>query len=723
MKKRSVLICLVLCISCLMFLAPQACGAVNPYEAYAVYIPEEMPAVVRHFRGLWISTVLNLDWPSAETRDLPNEDERIQKSKEELVQILDKAIEMNMNAVIFQVSPEGDALYQSDIVPWSRYLTGTFGKDPGFDPLAFVIEEAHSRNLELHAWFNPYRVSMYTNTQTTQSLNVPKSVYIEHPEWIKTAANRYVVDPGIPEARQWVITRVMEVVDRYDVDGIHFDDYFYYEGTSSKLKDEETYNKYNNGQFSDIGDWRRNNTYLLVKELSEKIRSTKPWVKFGISPSGVWGDKSLHEDGSNTSIGYTNYDTAFADTKRWVEEELIDYIAPQVYYSFSNSRAPYGEVATWWSNVVKGKNVHLYIGQALYKINDDSDAYFKGSNALTEFSNQLKFNVAEPSISGSILFRARNLNDNAKQQVVSAMKNKLWAAKTLVPVMPWKGGKAPEPPVDASLAVVPEGIKIGWTNADPDTAYFAVYRFFYGENADETTDKSARTLIATVRNNSPGNVEWVDVEAKDPDKVQYMVTALDRLHNESEGVVIKGSRSMYYNDVGFNHAWAIEAIDYMYAKNIIMDDGQGFFYPGQNAKRGDFIQMVVRAFGLDAEVDGNFEDVAPGSYYYHEIAVAKKLGIAYGDGIYFNPDGNITREDMMVILLRALAVAGKNFELVKEDILEQYLDCDTISNYARPAVASLTKSGFIHGSNGYILPKKNATRAEIVVLLHRIIQQ
>jgi len=308
---------------------------------------------------------------------------------------------MNLNGPVFlQVSPEGDAFYKSDIVPWSRYLTGTFGEDPGFDPLEFAIEEAHKRNLELHAWFNPYRVSTNTSAATISSLKVEKSVYKEHPDWIRTAMNRFVVDPGIPEARQWVIDRVMEVVKKYDVDGVHFDDYFYYEQYVGELKDQDTYNKYNKGQFSNIGDFRRNNTYLLVKELSQKIRATKPWVKFGISPSGVWGNKSDgHSDGSNTSASLTNYDKSFADTKKWVQEELIDYIAPQVYFTFANSRAPYGEIALWWSDVCRGKNVHLYIGQAFYKINDDSDQYFKGENAVPELTRQLKFNAVKPEIS------------------------------------------------------------------------------------------------------------------------------------------------------------------------------------------------------------------------------------------------------------------------------------------------------------------------------------
>ena len=282
-------------------------------------------------------------------------------------------------------------------------------------------------------------------------------------QWVKTSMNRLVVDPGIPEAREWVISRVMEVVKGYDVDGVHFDDYFYYEEYEGEIGDRETFNKYNNGRFSNIGDFRRNNTYILIKELSRQISNSKPWVKFGISPAGVWGNKKDgHPEGSNTESTLTNYDRSFADTKRWVEEELIDYIAPQVYFTFANPRAPYGEVSTWWADVCKDKNVHLYIGQAFYKINDDSDAYFKGANAIPELSRQLKFNMSMPQIDGTITFRFKNFDDLGKQQAVTAIKTELWRTKALVPLMPWKGGNTPASPSMGKLSTTSKGVKITW---------------------------------------------------------------------------------------------------------------------------------------------------------------------------------------------------------------------------------------------------------------------
>jgi len=717
MKKRLMLLFLAAVIVLLSLNA-----SASPWEPYEHYIPAEMLISKRHLRGMWISTVLNLDWPSKGTAEIEDSNERILKSREELISLLDMAAGMNINAIFFQVSPEGDALYKSDLVPWSRYLTGTSGQDPGFDPLEFVIEEAHKRNMELHAWVNPYRVSMYTDTNTTSSLNIPKSVYKEHPEWIRKAMSRYVVDPGIPEARKWVMDRVMEIVERYDIDGIHFDDYFYYERTFGELDDRQTYMKYNPDGFSDIKDWRRNNTYVLIKELSGKIRAAKKWVKFGISPIGIWANKKDgYPDGSNTRSSTTNYDSAFADTKRWVEEELIDYIAPQVYFTFANPNASYGELTSWWADVVKGKNVHLYIGQALYKINDDSDQYFKGSNALKEFSNQLKYNVAQPRIMGSILFRAKNFTDSGKQQVAAAIKNDLWSTKTLIPVMAWKGGRAPDMPEWGKVEAVSDGTKLTWADNDPDTCYYAVYRFGKDEAIMHNSNIIAKNLIALVRKKHGQTAEYIDRKVKNPEKVKYMITTLDRLHNESKGCIIAAGQSVYFQDVGSEYSWAVDAIDELYERKIILGNGNGMFFPSDNTKRKDFIIMVVRAFGLDAEWTTNFIDVPGDAYYRDEAGIAKKLGLMPGDGKYFYPDENIVREEMLVILLRAIAVSGYKFELSSEDILRQYKDEGEISGYARAAVASMIKSGYIEGSNGYIRPKGLATRAEIAAILHRIL--
>lgn len=700
-------------------------AASNPWDKYKEYIPIETPIEKRHVRGVWVSSVINLDWPSLETRNIKSDSLRIEKSKEELIEILDKSVQMNMNTVFFQVSPEGDALYNSSIVPWSRYLTGTFGKDPGFDPLEFAIKEAHKRNLELHAWFNPYRISMNNKAETVESLNIDKSIYKEEPTWIRTAKSRFVVDPGIPGAREWVKNRVMEVVNNYDIDGVHFDDYFYYEDYMGQLDDAATFNKYNSGKFSNLGDWRRNNTYLLVKEIGKEIEGVKPWIKFGVSPTAVWGNKKDgHSEGSNTNAGLPNYDKSFADTKKWVEEEIIDYISPQIYFSFGNPHVPYGEISDWWSKVVEGKNVHLYIGQALYKINDDTDLYFRGDSAISEFDRQLKFNTTNPNIQGSIMFRYDNLVDANKVHVVDSIKNNLWKAKALVPLMPWKKGATPTAPTDGKLEEVSSGTRVIWNDKDNDTAYYAVYRVKKGHTLNINSDESAKYLLGTVRKNSSSVQEYVDRSNKDIYEWDYIITSLDRLHNESKELIIYAKKSQYFGDVTSSYFWAVDAIDALYEKNVVQGVEAGVFSPDANTKRADFILMVVRALNLNTEFEDNFLDVPKDSYYYDATGIARELGLVLGtkEGVYFSPNSNITREDLIVILDRILNRLEITLDETSSIGIERYSDKDKISDYAKGAIDRLTKTGLIQGSNGRVNPKNAASRAEVAVMLYNLLE-
>lgn len=574
-----------------------------------------------HLRGVWVCTVVNLDWPSREAMDTVDDNARIKKSKQELIEILDRALELNLNAIFFQVSPSADAFYKSDIVPWSRYLTGTLGKDPGFDPLEFVISESRKRDLEVHAWFNPYRVSLNTTSQTRECLDVEKSVYKENPSWIRTANSRFVVDPGIPEVKEWAITRVMEVVENYDIDGVHFDDYFYYESYFGDLDDEKTFEKYNNGRFDNIKDWRRNNTYTLIKMLSEELRRVNSKIKFGISPSGIWSNKSDEQpEGSNTQGGFTNFDQCFADTKKWVEEELIDYIAPQLYYSFENPRAPYEELARWWQAVVKGKNVHLYIGNALYKVNDDADSAFLGDRGVEQIQRQLDLNFKLKGVKGSILFRGQNLFDDRKVKSVKNIQENVWNTKSIIPNMDWKSNNI----------------------------------------------------------------------------------------------------SLYFEDVGINHAWAALAIDFLYEMKIIKGDHNGHFNPYQKTTRADFVIMLVNSLNLNENFSKNFVDIDKNAYYYNHIGMAKSLGLIKGDGEFFYPENNITREDIMVIITNALDFLGLRLEESLDLNLVDYDDYETISDYAKNAVNILTRAGVVRGYDGKISPKDYATRAQCAVMLYGV---
>lgn len=271
------------------------------------------------------------------------------------------------------------------------------------------------------------------------------------------------------------------------------------------------------------------------------------------------------------------------------------------------------------------------------------------------------------------------------------------------------------------VEAVSEGIKLTWTDNDPDTCYYAVYRFGKDEAIMRGSNIIAENLVALVRKEQGQTAEYIDSSVKNPEKVKYMVTALDRLHNESEGRIIASGHSAYFLDIGPDFSWAADAIDELYERKIILGDGNGLFFPTEYMKRKDFIIMVVRAFGLNAEWGTNYADVPGDAYYSSEVGIAKKLGLIPGFGEYFYPEDNIVREEMFVILLRTIALSGYKFEISSESILRQFKDESEISAYARAAVASMIKSGYIEGSNGYIRPKGLATRAEIATILHRIL--
>jgi len=316
-------------------------------------------------RGVWLATVSRLDWPPLESVNGRPAASRIAMQQKALTDKLDNLKSLGINTVFFQVKPDGTALWPSKILPWSDMLTGKIGEDPGYDPLQFMLDEAHKRGMKVHAWFNPYRVSTNTRPGTVTELNRtlslnPPSVFVLHREWIRTAGDRYVLDPGIPEARDWITSIVAEVVSRYPVDGVQFDDYFYTETPGSMLNDSQTYRQYGQG-FDSKADWRRDNTQKLIAQVSRTIKQLNPNVEFGVSPAGVWRNRSHDPAGSDTR-GAAAYDESFADTRRWVQQGFLDYIAPQIYWPFSRDAARYDVLAKWWAGVVKRTYSRLYIG-------------------------------------------------------------------------------------------------------------------------------------------------------------------------------------------------------------------------------------------------------------------------------------------------------------------------------------------------------------------------
>ncbi|QJC54130.1 family 10 glycosylhydrolase [Paenibacillus albicereus] len=375
---------------------PSATPAPTPGTPPGQVVPG--PGAPAKLRGTWVSTVYNLDWPSAasaKSRDSA-------KQKLEFTQLLDELQEMGMNAVFVQVRPAGDALYPTLLSPWSAFLTGKQGLAADYDPLAFMIDEAHRRGMELHAWFNPFRAA---STADTAQLD-PGSIVRQHPEWIVNAGGKLYVNPGIPAARQAIIDSIAEVAARYDVDGIHLDDYFYPSG--SAFDDEGTYKLYSAGSLLSKGDWRRANINAFVEELDRAVHAAKPTVRFGISPFGVWRNQSTDPAGSETKAGVTAYDSMYADVRLWVQKGWLDYVAPQIYWSFAHPTVPYGKVADWWQRTVRGTGVELYVGHSPYKLGTTE----AGWQSSAEIVRQLDYNQLAGSVTGELFFSAKDLRRN-----------------------------------------------------------------------------------------------------------------------------------------------------------------------------------------------------------------------------------------------------------------------------------------------------------------------
>ena len=383
----------------------------------------------KEVRGVWLTTVSRLDWPPVNTVNVADAGRSAELQKKALTDKLDKLKSLGINTVFFQVKPDGTALWPSKILPWSDMMTGKIGQDPGYDPLQFMLDEAHSRGMAVHAWFNPYRVSVNTRPGTVAELNRtltqnPASVYVLHPDWIRTSGDRFVLDPGIPDARDWITSIVAEVVSRYPVDGVQFDDYFYAESPGSALNDSRTWAKYGQG-FASKGDWRRHNTQLLIEQVSRTIKQINPNVAFGVSPAGVWRNRS-HDPAGSATRGAAAYDESYADTRLWVQQGLLDYIVPQIYWPFARDAARYDVLAKWWADVVKPTKTQLYIGIALYKVGEPlkNEPDWTVGGGVPELKKQLDLNESLPQISGTILFRENNLNQPQAQQAVGYLKDR-----------------------------------------------------------------------------------------------------------------------------------------------------------------------------------------------------------------------------------------------------------------------------------------------------------
>ena len=374
---------------------------------------------VFEFRGVWVATVENIDWPSK--RGLSNP-----AQKEEFIALLDRHQKNGMNAIIMQVRPSGDAIYPSTLEPWSEYLMGTQGLPPSpfYDPLEFMIAETHKRGMEFHAWINPYRAVF----NVKKSSIAPSHITRIHPEWFLTYGDKKYFNPGLPQVWQHTNRIVRDLVSRYDIDAIHMDDYFYpYRIAGKEFPDEKTYQQYSRGLSKD--DWRRSNCDTIVKQLYATIHQIKPGVGFGISPFGIWRNKSKDPRGSDTKAGQTNYDDLYADILLWLEKGWVDYIAPQIYWEHDHPLVNYDTLIQWWNKNSYGKN--LYIGHGMYKAGTSSA--WRDKN---EMPYQIKKMRALENTNGSIYFSSSSFNNNINNWNDSLQQN-YYQKPALLPSLPW----------------------------------------------------------------------------------------------------------------------------------------------------------------------------------------------------------------------------------------------------------------------------------------------
>lgn len=362
-------------------------------------------AAADELRGVWIATVYSIDFPTAKNN--------VTAQKTELDNIVNTAAKAGLNSLFFQVRPYGDALYKSSIFPWSSELTGTQGKDPGFDPLAYVIEAAAKKGIGVHAWINPYRLTIGSVSAPKHDIN---ALAANHPVRKNPAMavafddGKLYLNPGDPAARQLVLDGVKELIENYNLAGIHFDDYFYpspsvtKNGTTYKAKfnDDAAYAQYGGGM--SLADWRRSNTYKMISDTYNLIKSyNNKNLRFGVSPSGIWDNKKDNSLGSDTN-GFSSYSQIYADTRKWVKDGIVDYIVPQIYWQIGAKNSDYATLVKWWSEVSKGTNVDLYIGHPAYRIED-----WKSSDYVME---QLKFNKDYAQVKGSVFYGYSAIKDN-----------------------------------------------------------------------------------------------------------------------------------------------------------------------------------------------------------------------------------------------------------------------------------------------------------------------
>lgn len=492
-------------------------------------------------RGAWVATAANIDWPSKP--GLP-----IERQKAEFDSLLDVLKAMNFNAVFVQVRPAGDAIYKSDIVPWSKFLTGEQGLPPAdssYDPLQYMVKAAHDRRMELHAWLNPLRATWDLDTANLSLIHPLKALPpATRNQWFFRYGNRYYFNPANAAVRKHLVSVVREIIIKYDVDGIHFDDYFYpYKEQGQTLNDYGEFAA-NPREFINIEDWRRDNINKMIQEMSQTIKKFKPYMRFGIGPFGVWRNADKDPaNGSDTRTIVSSYDDLYADILLWLKNGWIDYVAPQLYWSIGYPPADYAKLVDWWSKHTYGK--HLYIGHAAYKIgNSPNDANW---HKAEEISKQVKLSRANPNVQGSIFYSVRPLMRNALG-IQDTLIRVLYPSPALVPGSPWLATAPPATPQICRVEGTPSSVKLAWhscniVSGDEQPHYFVIYRFD-GEGVGNFDD-SYNFLISTAFDVDAEKWIFEDQTPVEDNYYTYVVVAYNRANVKSyssEPILVKKTK-------------------------------------------------------------------------------------------------------------------------------------------------------------------------------------
>lgn len=495
------------------------------------FIYETASSDKHEMRGVWIATVTNIDMPAGM-------DEAAFRTWAEAA--CDNIKKKKLNTVIYQVKPTADAFYPSRLAPWSKYVTGkSQGANPGYDPLAIMLESCHQRGLELHAWVNPYRVTMAGESLGDLSA---ENIATKHPDWVVGYNGQYYLNPGLPEVRQYLLDCVSELVTNYAIDAVHMDDYFYpYPVQGEDFEDSAAFVQYG-GAFTELADWRRDNVNTLVAEIYATIKKIKPHVQFGISPFGVWRNIADDDSGSETRAGAMNYDSLYADTRQWIQNGSIDYIAPQIYWSRISKLANFTALIQWWNKELEthaSRPVNLYVGLADYKVaTTNNDSVWESDSG--EINGQIADIRAQENIAGQMHYNYSAITRNALGYF-DVVAQDAYEVPALPPPMPWNGAAVPAPCKKAVVTAAASGnqVVISDSGSNDSAHKYAVYRFDAStrDSSDISPDMCDKSSLVGLIYKTGAETTFVDTDIKPGESYRYAVSSISGSGIESTSVV------------------------------------------------------------------------------------------------------------------------------------------------------------------------------------------